>query len=90
MNRRAFLMTIGAALIPKIIRVPRTPAITWNDIVRSDVSFWKPHPAQIAFISNPINRGEWLYGAGAGGGKSLINDISNLIQVLESHKKGPR
>lgn len=93
MNRRAFLMTIASTLVPKIIRVTGLSTNLPYPFDKSEVlppSFYnyKPHPAQVAFFSTPINKGVWLYGGRRGGNKSIIQDIQKLILLCEESKKG--
>lgn len=79
MNRREFLFSVAATLIPRIIRV--------NSPI--NIPIWNPHPAQIKFLQTGHNI---FYGGLAGGGKSLRlhEDLILLITPKESSQMGPK
>lgn len=88
-------MSIGASLIPKIIRVTapciNVPAITWNDVVRSQQSFWISKPSDsvslfgIPYHVSNARTDEWL---GIYRDQKVIPDILKMIRALEDSKKG--
>lgn len=72
MNRREFLYSIAATLIPKIIRVNTTPVFdgTWATVTRSTEPLFRPSAAQKVFLDTPIRI--QFYDVGVNGGKSYI------------------
>lgn len=79
MNRREFLMSIGASLIPRIIRVstPISPLTFYGIPVYSDPAF------QVGTWMG-IDRSVYpFWGGKPGGGKSIHNHITGLIKLLD-------